>query len=162
MMSRRLLLGAAACVAAGTVAAYTLWPMGQSAAGSPVFTGETDGVAINGYDPVAYFREHRPVEGRDEHTMTWKGVTWRFSSAENRDLFSGDPEKYAPQYGGYCAYAAANNAIAKTEPDAFTIYEGKLYLNYDQNIKSRWDGDRMRYVELADDYWPGLASSGTE
>lgn len=161
-MNRRLFLGGAGTLLVAGTAAYVLWPMQQSAAGGVVFTGGTEGVAINGYDPVAYFTENRPVEGSAAHTERWNGVIWRFASAENRDLFAADPEKYAPQYGGYCAFAAAKNQFAKTEPDAFTVHEGKLYLNYDQGIKRRWDGDKEAFIEAANGYWPGLVASKAE
>jgi len=155
MINRRniLLAGAAVLAAAGVVA---LAPWDSSQASEAIFTGKTDGVAINGYDPVGYFKQNAPVKGSDEFTADHMGVTWRFVSAENRDLFVSDPEKYAPQYGGYCAYAAANNSIAKTEPEAFTIADGKLYLNYDIPIRTRWEGDQAANISKADKYWPEL------
>ena len=113
-----------------------------------------NGAAINGYDPVAYFREERPVMGSDEHSSTWKGATWLFSSEENRMLFENDPDAYAPQYGGYCAYAVSKNYTAKTEPDAWTLFEGKLYLNYSKLVRALWARDIPGNVEKGDRNWP--------
>lgn len=113
-------------------------------------------VAIEGYDPVAYFTENRPVKGNAKFEFEWKNATWRFSSAENLDLFQNDPERYAPQYGGYCAYAVSQNDTAGIDPDQFTIVNGKLYLNYSKKINRKWLKDRDAYIEAADRYWPDL------
>jgi hypothetical protein len=86
--------------------------------------------AIGGYDPVAYFKESKPVKGQDQFTFVWKDATWKFSSAENLNDFKATPEKYAPQFGGYCAYGMSENHKAPTSPDAWTIVDEKLYLNY--------------------------------
>ena len=108
------------------------------AVGNPVAAAQpmvfsNGGFAINGYDPVAYFTEGEPVEGLDEHTLTWNDATWRFANAKNLEAFEADPETYAPRYGGYCAYAVSRNYTASTDPDAWTIHDGKLYLNYQQD-----------------------------
>lgn len=155
VIDRRLFLlaGVGLLAGAGFVAVA---PWSQGLASEAIFTGKTNGVAINGYDPVGYFKQNAPVEGSDEFTADYEGVKWQFASAENRDLFVSNPEKYAPQYGGYCAYAAANNSLAKTEPEAFTIADGKLYLNYDLQIRSRWEGDQSANISKADKYWPDL------
>ena len=155
MINRRsiILTGAGLLVAAGAV---SIAPWQSGLASEAIFTGKTDGIAINGYDPVGYFKQNAPVKGADEFTADYEGVKWRFASAENRDLFVANPEKYAPQYGGYCAYAAANNSIAKTEPEAFTVADGKLYLNYDLSIRSRWESDQSANISKADKYWPHL------
>ena len=129
----------------------------RDAVAGPVFTGATPGVAINGYDTVAYFTQGKPVEGSVDHVENWSGVTWRFASEENRALFAANPQKYAPQYGGFCAYAVAQGSKAKTEPDAFTVFDNKLYLNFDQSIKTRWDGDRESFISKANGYWPQLS-----
>ena len=113
-------------------------------------------VAIEGYDPVAYFEDGEPKEGSAEHEHVWKHATWRFTSAEHRDAFVAEPEKYAPQYGGYCAYAVAKDRLAKGDPEVWVIRDGKLYLNYDVEIKQRWLADVERYVEQADEHWPGV------
>lgn len=112
------------------------------------------GKAINGYDPVSYFTMGKPVEGLKEFTYTWKGETWYFSNRENLAAFKATPEKFAPQYGGYCAYGMAKGYKAKTEPDAWTITNGKLYLNYSKSITDTWKKDQPGYIEKANKNWP--------
>ena len=112
------------------------------------------GTAIDGTDPVAYFTEGRPVEGSKEFTHEWNGATWRFSSAENRDKFIADPEAYAPQYGGYCAWAVAQGYTASTDPEAWKIVDGKLYLNYNKSVQQKWEGDIPGHISSADGNWP--------
>ncbi|MCY3969358.1 MAG: YHS domain-containing protein [Acidobacteria bacterium] len=121
----------------------------------PVFTTRGN-LAIRGYDPVAYFTEGKAVKGDRDFTLGWQGADWRFASAENRDLFSEDPEKYAPQYGGYCAWAVSRNYTAPTDPDAFTVVNGKLYLNYNKRVMNQWLEDRDRNIEQADENWPAV------
>ena len=113
-----------------------------------------DGVAINGYDPIGYFDESKPVRGNADIPVGWNGATWLFSSVENRDRFVADPESFAPQYGGYCAYAVANGATAPTDPIARTVQDGKLYLNYSLGVRRRWSKDIPNYVGWADENWP--------
>jgi len=114
------------------------------------------GVAIHGYDPVSYFTDGKAVEGSSDITFDWQGATWRFASAEHEKQFAAAPEKFAPQYGGYCAYAVAKNDTADIEPDAFTILDGKLYLNYDQKIQETWRKDPKGYIAKADGFWPAI------
>jgi YHS domain-containing protein len=114
------------------------------------------GVAIKGYDPVAYFTESKPVKGSPSFTHQWNGATWQFASAANRDEFKRSPEKYAPQYGGYCAYGVSQNHTAPIDPEAWTIIEGKLYLNYSQGVKKTWSSAIPKYLEQADKNWPAL------
>lgn len=116
-------------------------------------------IAIDGTDPVAYFKEQKPVAGNPEFNYEWMGATWHFSSAENRDLFTQNPEQYAPQYGGYCAKAVSEGSIAPTSPDAWTIYEGKLYLNYDKNVQAQWQKDIPGNIAKADKNWPGVLAN---
>lgn len=136
------------------LAALAFAPMARSAfaADDPVFA--TGGVAINGYDPVAYFSAGKPVRGLAEFTHSWRGATWRFASAANRDLFAAAPERYAPQYGGFCAYGVTQGYAVKTEPDAWKIVDGKLYLNYDQSVQKRWSSDIPGYIAKAEQRWP--------
>ena len=112
------------------------------------------GAAIRGYDPVAYFTDGKPVKGKGEFTHQWKGATWRFASAANRERFAAAPEKYAPQYGGYCAYGVASGYAVKTEPDAWSVVDGKLYLNYDRSVQASWVKDVPGYIRKADANWP--------
>jgi YHS domain-containing protein len=112
--------------------------------------------AIRGYDPVAYFTESRPVKGSDEHVYEWKGARWRFSSAANRERFAAAPEKYAPQYGGYCAYGVAQNYAVSIDPQAWSIVDGKLYLNYSKSVRESWNNDVPGYIRKADANWPAV------
>jgi len=115
------------------------------------------GLAIKGYDPVAYFRQGSPVEGSKGFEFIWKDARWRFASAENRDLFSANPDQYAPQYGGYCAWAVAEGYTAGVDPkNAWEIVEGKLYLNYNREIKAKWAKDIPGNIARADANWPGV------
>ncbi|MGB5617848.1 MAG: YHS domain-containing (seleno)protein [Desulfobacterales bacterium] len=112
--------------------------------------------AIKGYDPVAYFTDGKPVEGKKEFKHEWMGAKWYFATAANRDLFKADPEKYAPRYGGYCAYAVAMGKTADIDPNAWKIVDGKLYLNYNQEIQAKWLEDVPGYIQKADMNWPGV------
>lgn len=117
---------------------------------------DAEGVAIKGYDPVAYHLEGRPVPGSKEFEYAWMGAKWRFSSAENRGLFESDPEKYAPRYGGYCAYAVSQGKTADIDPGAWSIIEGRLYLNLNKEVQELWSKDPRGYIEKADRNWPGI------
>jgi YHS domain-containing protein len=119
----------------------------------------SDGVAIKGYDPVAYFTEGRPVKGKTEFQFEWQGAKWRFASAEHRDLFKADPGKYAPQYGGYCAYAVSQGKTADIDPGAWNIVDGKLYLNLSTDVQKIWSSDIPGYINKADRNWPHILGS---
>ncbi len=119
-----------------------------------VFTA--DGVAIRGYDPVAYFQQGKPVRGAAAHSHDWNGVTWRFSSAANRDAFAADPAKYAPQYGGFCAWAVSQGYTASIDPNAWKVVDGKLYLNYSRGVQRTWERDVPGNITKADGNWPGI------
>ena len=122
------------------------------------FVTQTD-TAINGYDSVAYFTKNAPVKGLDAHTFEYKGAKWKFSSDANLELFKGNPEKYAPQYGGYCAYGVANDGLVKVDPDQFTVYEGKLYLNYDDSVRKDWLKDIPGNIRKADGKFQALLAA---
>jgi YHS domain-containing protein len=123
------------------------------AAEPEIYTGLVDGVGAGGYDVVSYF-SGTPVEGKAEFASEWKGAKWYFSSAENMKMFSEAPEKFAPQYGGYCAYAVAKGSTASADPQAWTVHDGKLYLNYSKSIRSTWEKDIPGHVMKADANWP--------
>ena len=115
------------------------------------------GVAIKGYDPVAYHKGGEPVKGSSKFELDWMDARWRFASAEHRDLFKSDPEKYAPQYGGYCAWAVSQGTTAGVDPKkAWRIVEGKLYLNYNVDIQKKWAKDIPGNIKKADANWPGV------
>jgi YHS domain-containing protein len=113
-------------------------------------------VAITGYDPVAYFTENKPVKGNPKYSFEWKGSSWLFSSEQNRDSFSLNPEKYAPQYGGYCAYGCSRGKKVATDPDAWTIVDGKLYLNKSPQVKELWLKEQKQRIEMADKNWSAI------
>lgn len=115
------------------------------------------GVAIEGTDPVAYFTEGRPVEGSSTFSTEWNGAEWHFASAENRALFEADPEKYAPAYGGYCAWAVSQGKTAGIDPEAWKIVDDRLYLNYDKSVQSTWEADIPGNIRKADGNWPAIA-----
>ena len=155
--SRQVPLGALAgafLLLLAAVAATTLGMTEPARAGMTVFTAE--GAAIEGYDPVAYFTEGQATPGQDGITHDWMGVTWKFASAEHRDAFAADPGKYAPQYGGFCAWAVSQGYTAKIDPDAWHIENGKLYLNYSKSVQSRWAKDIPGNVAKADANWPNI------
>lgn len=115
-----------------------------------------DGLAIRGYDPVAYFIDAQPVQGSAEHEWAWGGVTWRFATADNLERFRNNPERFAPQYGGFCAWAVANNYLYPVDPFAWRIVDDKLYLNANQRVQRNWERDIPGFIEKADLNWPGL------
>ncbi|MEL7099806.1 MAG: YHS domain-containing (seleno)protein [Pseudomonadota bacterium] len=148
MLTRRTLILSA--LAAAPAAAFLSLP---ARANTPRVYAE-DGIAIDGTDPVAYFTQGAPVPGDPAITHDWAGATWRFATAANRDAFAADPEAYAPQYGGYCAWAVSEGYTASTIPDAWKIVDGKLYLNFSRRIQRRWERDIPGRIAAADSNWP--------
>ncbi|MEL6471046.1 MAG: YHS domain-containing (seleno)protein [Cyanobacteria bacterium J06623_4] len=116
------------------------------------------GLAIRGTDPVAYFTEGAAISGRPEFAYSWRNATWQFASAENRDLFAANPEQYAPQYGGFCAWAVSEGYTASIDPEAWRIVDGRLYLNYSQGVQRQWEQDIPGNISRADANWPGVLS----
>jgi len=114
------------------------------------------GLALKGYDPVAYFTESTPVKGKKEFSYKWRDATWRFANAQHRDSFREDPERYAPQYGGYCSWAVSQGNTADIDPDAWKIVNGKLYLNYSLKIQKKWEKDIPGFIKKANIQWPLL------
>lgn len=123
---------------------------------SPINTGLFGNKAIKGYDPVAYFTQGKPVKGTKEFTTKWMQAAWMFASADHQKLFDANPEQYAPQFGGYCAWAVSQNATAGIDPAAWKIVDGKLYLNYSRKIQKKWEENRETLIQDANRYWPGL------
>ncbi len=122
---------------------------------SLVFYSE-NGIAIKGTDTVAYFKEGKPVKGNSQFSYQWENATWHFKNAENRDLFASNPEKYAPQYGGFCAWAISENYTAPIDPNAWKIVNGKLYLNFNKTIQARWEKDISGHITKANQNWPAI------
>ncbi|MBE9061223.1 YHS domain-containing (seleno)protein [cf. Phormidesmis sp. LEGE 11477] len=128
----------------------------QAATDVPPAVFTEDNIAIRGADPVAYFAENRYVPGSADYTYNWADATWQFASSENRDLFAENPEQYAPQYGGFCAWAVAEGYTASVDPNAWEIVDGRLYLNYDTRIQRRWQRDVPGNIARADENWPAV------
>jgi YHS domain-containing protein len=128
------------------------------AAGEPVKAVNTDanGLALKGYDPVAYFAEGKAVKGSSALHYEWNGATWRFATFTNRERFMNDPEAYAPRFGGFCAWAVSRNYTADIDPEAFDIVDGKLYLNYSKFVQLRWKAFRDANIRKAEQNWPKL------
>jgi YHS domain-containing protein len=120
-----------------------------------------NGVALDGQDVVAYFAQNALVEGKQEYSHTWKGVRWLFSNAAHRDMFAKNPEQYAPQYGGYCAKAAAGGVLATTVPTAWEVRDGKLYLNYSSEAQKEWRQDTATKIVKANANWPRILNNDT-
>ena len=110
-------------------------------------------VAIRGYDPVSYFKQGKPMKGKPQFSYTWRNAKWYFISQGNLNEFAKAPEKYAPQYGGYCAYGCSNGYKAPTDPEAWTIVKGRLYLNYSKKVRSEWEKKRDERIAQADKNW---------
>ncbi len=126
------------------------------AAKDPIYTARFNNLAVSGYDTVAYFTQGEAVKGDEQFSTEWRGAEWRFSSADHLAAFKESPEDYAPQYGGYCAYAAASNRAVRTDPQAWKIHNGKLYLNFNKRVQKDWLQDIDGYITKADKNWPGL------
>lgn len=126
----------------------------------PVFI--TPEGAIRGYDPVAYHTEGKPVKGEADITFRWQDADWHFASEENRDQFAAAPEVYAPRYGGYCAFGTSRGYKVSTQPEAFSIVDGKLYLNYNVAVQETWNEDRPSYIRKADENWVSLRDAPYE
>ena len=138
------------------VVAALVGTAGTASAIDPVFSTYLGG-AIRGYDPVAYHTEGKAGGGQEKPTrLKWKDATWSFASAKNKELFETAPEKYAPRYGGYCAFAVSRGSTASIDPDAWSIVDGALYLNYSLGVRAQWAGDIPGNIAKGDANWPKL------
>ena len=144
-------LGAVIVIAAAFAAGMTLM---QPSAAIPKYNQGSDQIAIKGYDTVAYFTENKAIQGDEQFTSKWEDATWRFASASNRDLFDANPERYAPQFGGYCALGISAGEYADIDPTAFTIVDDKLYFNYNKEFRDNvWKKGTKAYLVTADYNW---------
>ena len=134
----------------------SLLPAGAWAGAPEVNLGYFNKLAVNGYDVMTYWRGGKPQEGNKAISASYNGATWVFISEENRAMFLKNPAKYAPQYGGYCAYAASQNAVADVDPFAWRIWKDKLYLNYSPRVRRQWASDIDENIKKADGFWPKL------
>jgi YHS domain-containing protein len=136
------------------VLAFSLLPSTAQAKEPPIYTKLFSNVGLSGYDAVAYFTDSKPVKGDAKFAHTYQGAKWHFSSAENRDKFAAAPEKFAPQYGGYCAWAVAQGQTASADPTLWKIVQGKLYVNYSPDVQKKWELDIAGHIQKADANWP--------
>lgn len=125
---------------------------------APVYTGILSRVAVGGYDPVAYFTDGRPVRGTTQFRITHQGYEYRFANAEHLAAFRANPSRYVPQYGGYCAWAVSQGYTAAGNPNNWRIVDGRLYLNYNAEIQTRWEGDIPGHIRSANGNWPRVLS----
>lgn len=145
MLNRRSLLAAPALL---------LLPRVAFAATPPIYA--ENGIAIDGTDPTGYFTDGAPVAGDPEIALDWNGATWRFASADARAMFEADPGRYAPRFGGYCAWAVAEGYTASTTPEAWKIVDDRLYLNFSRRIQRRWEQDIPGNILRAEANWPAV------
>ena len=127
-----------------------------------VINKDSSGLALDGYDAVAYFTENLPRMGKPEFTADYDGAKWQFTSKENRAAFQKEPAKYVPQYGGYCAWAVSHGYTADTDPNTGKVVDGKLYLNYNPNVAVKWNENVPKYVADGDKNWQNLAGKAEE
>ncbi|WP_425409225.1 YHS domain-containing (seleno)protein [Hyphococcus sp.] len=133
-----------------------LFMSGVAAADDTVYTGLFSNTAVDGYDAVSYFENSAPAKGSKDFSYQYNGAEWRFATAENLEAFKSDPDKYAPQYGGYCAWAVSQGYTARGNPENWTIVDDRLYLNYNDEIQKRWEKDIPGFVALAEENWPSV------
>jgi YHS domain-containing protein len=134
----------------------------KSANGLEPINKQDGRLALNGYDAVAYFTEGKAVEGSAEFAQAYLGAEWRFSNAANREAFAKAPEKFAPQFGGYCAWAVAHGYTANGDPTVWKVIDGKLYLNYNQKVKEKWEQDETNFIKQGDDNFPRFLENKPE
>lgn len=145
-------------LAAAAFLGVSLLSVPAFAASPEVYTGLLSDLAVGGYDPVAYFDAGAPAKGSKEFSFDYNGATWRFASAENLEKFKASPSAYAPQYGGYCAWAVSQNYTAPGNPENWAVRGGKLYLNYNDKVQSDWLKDPDGFIAKADANWPAVLS----
>jgi YHS domain-containing protein len=130
----------------------------QQSVKPPVFSEFKSRLALDGYDAVAYFKTAKPAKGSAQHVVTWNGAAWQFASAENKAAFEASPQAYAPQYGGYCAWAVSEGYTAKGDPNVWRIVDGKLYVNYNASVQKGWEKDIPGRIAKGDKNWPVVLS----
>jgi len=140
----------------GAAVLAAVQPVPAFAAKAPIYTGLLSNAALEGHDSVAYFTEGRPVKGSGEHSLRWQGADWYFASAENLAAFQAEPERYAPRFGGYCAYGVAVNNAVRGDPELWTIHDGRLYVNINRQVQDIWAQDIPGYIARAEANWPNV------
>lgn len=135
---------------------FALFPLFVQAKEKAIYATKFSNTAIKGYDPVAYFTENKALKGNKKVSFEWHGSKWLFSSEQHKSLFVTDPEKYAPQYGGWCAYAMSDGRTVSIDPQAFSIYKDKLYLNYSKSVLGHWRKEMDLFISQADKNYPNI------
>ena len=140
-----------------------LSPIGATAApAAPAVLVNADGLAMRGYDPVAFFTDGKPTKGSPEHRLQWNGATWQFASAQSLEAFRSAPERYAPQFGGYCAWAVSQHYLAPGDPNFWKIVDGRLYLNANVRAKQLWEGEQAEAIARGHANWPSVLSDNQD
>lgn len=139
-------------VVAASAATISFFVLNKKSPGVEVVNAK-NGLALEGYDAVAYFQEGKPTHGKQAFQHEWQGAKWFFANALNRDAFASAPEKYAPQYGGYCSWAVSHGYTANGDPQAWKIIDGKLYLNYNLEVREEWEKDTTNYINAGNKNW---------
>jgi YHS domain-containing protein len=129
---------------------------GAAHAEKTLINKDKTGLALQGYDPVAYFTDGKPVKGDAKFTASYRGATYRFASDEHKKMFEADPAKYEPQFGGYCGYAASINKISPISPHFWQVLDGRLVLQHNNKALTLWNKDVPGNLKKADENWPGL------
>ena len=156
-LSRRAFLAASTVALTGAALGFAAQPQSSMAQATSAPQRYLEGeLALSGYDPVAYFTDGKPVEGSANLEAVWDGATWRFANTDYKRAFLENPEKYAPQYGGFCAYAVSQGYTASADPHAWSIVDDKLYVNYNKAVRGLWNLRRSHYIKQGDQNWPSV------
>jgi YHS domain-containing protein len=140
-------------------AILSLFTFSHALAIEPVYTGFFSSNAVGGYDTVSFFKNKKPTKGKSQFSTSYKGATWLFSSQDNLNAFKKNPDQYAPQYGGYCAWAISQGYDASGSPKHYKIVDGKLYLNYNAGIQKKWMKNIPKHIASANKNWPNLVDA---
>ena len=133
-----------------------------AAPSAPAVSADSSGLGAKGYDPVAFFTEGKPVKGSATHQLEWNGAKWRFASAEALETFRAAPERYAPQFGGYCAWAVSQHYLAPGDPNFWKIVDGKLYLNANARAKELWEAEEAEAITRGHANWPAVLTDNQD
>ncbi len=136
--------------------AFMAATQGAFARSAEIYTALFSSLGAGGYDVVAYFKQGKAVPGSATFSTVYKDATWHFASDEDRQAFLKNPAVYAPQYGGYCAWAVSQNYTAAGDPEVWRIVNGKLYLNYDRGVQAKWNADLAANIAAGDRNWPAV------
>ena len=161
-MLKSLLVASLTLLSTVSISAQATSPADLNDLESSGLTGKGPGLAVHGYDVVAYFTEGQPTRGRAKYSTVYNDATYRFASESHLDAFEDDPEKYLPQYGGYCAYGVAVGAKFDGDPHLWRVVAGKLYLNLNEDVQAAWEKDIPGYIKKADRNWTRIASKTPE